>query len=220
MPIADDLYAEGARRFKEQNFAAAENAFRRLLTVVPRTDAKVWGRAAYSLALALIAQGRVDEAKTALLEAIQVDPGLQRARDKLAELEQTHLRPSTPGGIVGLAIHVETGSEPDPWFGQQRNLYLKFRLHHALATGLPAAPTIELRGQRIVGSIKNQDIVEIPGPWTPGDRPRYVLNHTTGETVRVAQSGARMAQWVILIVFLLAFAGFAIWVLTNMLGNR
>ncbi len=219
MSNADDLYAEGARQYQQRDYAGAERTFRRLLQIVPNDRRKEWGRAAYSLALAEIGQGKLDEARHALVEALKADPELQRARDKLAELDQPVLKPRTKGGLIGMAVHVETGSEPDPWFGQQRNLFLAFRLQHSMP-GLPAAPTIVLRGQRIQGSIKNQDIVEIPGPWRPGQRPQYVLNHTTGETIRVGQSGSRIAQWVMLIVFLAAFAGFAFWVYSNLFANR
>jgi tetratricopeptide (TPR) repeat protein len=220
MSVADDLYADGAECYAARNFPAAENAFRRLMQVVPESSGRHYGRAAYSLGLALIAQDRTDEAKEALRAALRAEPTLQRARDRLDELSRRPPTPSTPGGMVGVARQVRMGSEPDPWFGQQRNASLRFRLTRQGNDSLPASPTIELRGQRIEGSVEDGDIIEVPGPWRPGDRPGFVLNHTTGEAVRADKSASRIAQWVILIGFLVAFAAFATFVVSNMVGGR
>jgi hypothetical protein len=116
--------------------------------------------------------------------------------------------------------HVDVGSEPDPWFGQQRNAFLRFRLKLLAGAGanLPAAPTVELRGQRIEGSVRTGDVIEVPGPWKPGHRPKYVLNVTTGEPVKSLR-GSRTAMWVILIVCLSAILAFMVFVFSNVFGD-
>jgi len=216
--IADKLYAEGEQLYKGGEFAGAERAFRRLLEVVPQSDGKAYGRAAYSLALSLLKQARTVEAKDALRAAVLADPALHRARERLDELDRQPT-PRTPGGIVGVARRVRLGSEPDPWFGQQRNPSVSFRLETPGTGGMPRSPTVELRGQRIAGSVEDGDLVELPASWRPGERPEFVLNLTTGETVRASQSGTRVVQWAVLSLFLVAFAAFLIFALSHMLGG-
>jgi tetratricopeptide (TPR) repeat protein len=70
MGTANERYEEAARLYRARNFAGAEQAFRRLLQVVPRSDGKAYGRAAYSLALSLLEQGRTDEGREALRLAL------------------------------------------------------------------------------------------------------------------------------------------------------
>ncbi|MGH2368255.1 MAG: tetratricopeptide repeat protein [Chloroflexota bacterium] len=224
MGTADEHYDEGGRLYRARDFAAAEQAFRRLLQIVPQSDGKAYGRAAYSLALCLLEQARTDEGREALQVALRADPTLDRARNRLKQLEQQpapRLRPAptTRGGTVGVARRVRQGTEPDPIFGQQRNAFIRFRLETSDLRGTRASPTIELRGQLIKGAIEEGDVVEIPGPWRPGDRPSFVLNLTTGEKVRAVLSWWRILQWVILISFLVAFAAFATFVASNMLGG-
>jgi hypothetical protein len=100
--------------------------------------------------------------------------------------------------------------------GQQRNTLLRFRVESTGAGGAPSARTVELRGSRFTGWVEEGDAIEIPGRWRSGGRPKYVLNLTTGERVGAGTSGARVAQWVILIAFLAAFAVFAAFVASNM----
>jgi tetratricopeptide (TPR) repeat protein len=225
MATANELYAEGERQYRQGDFVAAEQAFRRLIKAIPQKDSKLYGRAVYSLALCLLKQARNDEARETLQLALHADPTLDRARERLKTLgRQSQLQtpprlpsPTTPGGIVGIARRLRQGSEPDPIFGQQRNPFIRFRLETTGGSGMPASPTVEVRGQRIEGSIEDGDAVEIPAPWRPGERPSHVINLTTGETVRGARSGMRTAQWAILITFLVAFAGFAAFVASNMM---
>jgi len=212
--LQHDLYAAGAAQYKVGDFAAAEQSFRRLLDAVPMTEGKEYGRAAHSLALTLVKLGRSPEAIHLLHTAIHADPSLQRARELLAELESADRQsvgkglpePRTAGGLVGVARRVKTGAEPDPIFGQQRNNYLRFRLEtpHGQAT-------VELRGQRIVGSVEDGDIIEVPGPRRPGTQPGWVYNFSTGEDVQAARSAIRVAQWIILVAFLIGFVIFTTW---------
>ena len=220
MSEADDLYSEGEAFYKAGKYAAAAECFSQLLRVVPDAG-KTRGRAAYSLALAQIKLDQVNEARRSLALALEADPELQRAREWLTKLDAQHPvlpSPTTPGGMVGVARRIRQGQEPDPIFGQQRNPFISFRLETSGIEGMPASPTIELRGQRIEGSVEDGDLVEIPGPWRPGERPPYVINLTTGETVRAVRSGVRIMQWVVLGGFLLGFGIFAIWVWSHMLG--
>jgi tetratricopeptide (TPR) repeat protein len=214
MSLTDDLYLAGAERYKRGDFAAAESSFRQLLDAVPLTEGKVYARAAHSLALTLLERGSAAEAMGLLHAAIHADPGLKRARDLLTSLEAEASNdvnhalpgPSTPGGLVGIARRIRIGAEPDPIFGQQKNNYLRFRLETAHGQA-----TIELRGQRISGSVEEGDLIEVPGPWRPGTLPAVVYNLTTGEEVKPAASVIRMLQWVILVGFLIGFVVFAIW---------
>lgn len=220
MSEADDLYDEGEAFYKSGKYAAAEECFSQLLTVVP-DPGKTRGRAAYSLALAQIKQDRLTEARGTLAVALEADPELDRARNWLKKLDaQYPALPSatTVGGIVGVARRIRQGSEPDPIFGQQRNPFISFRLETSGIAGMPASPTVELRGQRIEGSVEDGDVVEIPGPWRPGERPPYVINLTTGEIVRPVRSGVRVMQWIVLGGFLIAFGVFAVFVWSNMLS--
>jgi hypothetical protein len=222
MPTFEELYQTGARLYQERDYAGAELAFRELLSLLPTSQAKDYGRAAYSLGLALEQRQRYDEAKEALRLAIKVDPALTLAQKRLQLLDEVSvvpetITPSTPGGIIGRVSHVDVGSEPDPWFGQQRNTFLRFRLSllAGAAPGVPTAPTIELRGQRIEGSVKPGDVVEVPAPWRPGQHPRHVLNHTTGDIVR-SSSGSRPLMWAILVFFLILIIAFMAFVFYNL----
>jgi tetratricopeptide (TPR) repeat protein len=212
--VQNDIYAAGAAQYKVGDFAAAEQTFRRLLDSVPMTDGKEYGRAAHSLALTLVKLGRSPEATYLLRTAIHADPSLQRARDLLAELETAAGQgagdglpePRTAGGLVGFARRVKATTEPDPILGQQRNQCLRFRLETP-----QGQPTVELRGERIVGSVEEGDVLEIPGPWRPGTQPAWIYNVTTGEHVKAAQSAMRVAQWIILVGFLIGFVIFTVW---------
>jgi tetratricopeptide (TPR) repeat protein len=222
MSTAQELYAKGEALYKAREFGAAEEAFRRLLEVVPQSQGAARGRAAYSLALCLRKQGQAAEARQALEVALEADPTLDRARRRLEELSEEQPQapePLTPGGVVGVARLVRQGSEPDPVFGRQRNPSISFRLETSGVDGLPVSPTVKLHGGRIVGSVENGDLVEIPAPWRPGTAPSRILNHTSGETVRAAVSWIRVVQWVVLILFLVGFAVFAVFVGSNLFGR-
>src|SRR5215207_7348080 len=183
---SDDLYVKGAALYKAGQIQEAEQLFRRIWEALPRSDGVARGRAAYSLALCLIEQSRMDRAREALLTALEEDPTLDRARVRLKKLDEQHAQapaPTTRGGVVGVVHGVRQGSEPDPMFGRQTNPYIRFRLELSTPIhGMPAAPTVELRGGRILGTVQEGDMVEVPGPWRPGQRSPFVLNLTTGET--------------------------------------
>lgn len=215
MSLADSVYDEGARAYQAGDYPAAETSFRQLLELVPPSEVKAYGRAAYSLALTLIKQHRTEEAKQALRLALRVDPGLQRAQERLAELDRRLPSPTTAGGFVGTARGVRITTEPHAMFGGQRNVVLRFRVEGQGTAG-SGARTIEMRGSRLEGSVEDGDVIEVPGNRQPSGRGNYVLNVSTGETVRAAGSGIRIVQWVVLLLFLVAFVVFASWVFSNM----
>jgi hypothetical protein len=226
----EELYQAGNRLYQERSYAAAEAVFRQMCDAVP-PEGKEAGRAHYSLALCLLHLDRTGEARQALNQALRADPGLERAKDRLREIDAAQAAPPPPAGppdrapappasggsgpIMGTATKIRRSTTGSPWIARATNSELAFRLVVSSGATEATAVAVALHGPRILGSVEDGDQIQLPAGWRPGVSPSQVLNLTTGETVRVA-SGGRVVQWVILAVFLIAFAAFAIWVASNL----
>lgn len=230
MTLADELYARGEQLYRAGDYAAAEHVFRQLLETVPCTDGPALGRAAYSVGLCAMKLGRIGDARAAFTTALAHDPGLYRARERLAQLDEVdevhkvhkvddqyeqdrygddeHVE----GHVVGVATNVRTTVTPHAVISTARTYTLGFRLQ---VPGSSQAPAVTMRGPKLVGSVEDGDHVAVPDTWRPGRAPKYVLNLSTGETVRMAR-GVRTLQGVVLTVFVALIFGFMVFVATQM----
>lgn len=227
MTLADELYARGEQLYRAGDYAAAEHVFRQLLETVPRTDGPALGRAAYSVGLCAMKLDRIGDARAAFTTALAHDPGLDRARERLAQLDELDEfdevddqyeqdrygdEERMEGHVVGVATNVRTTVTPHAVISTARTYTLGFRLQ---VPGSSQAPAVTMRGPKLVGSIENGDHVAVPDTWRPGRAPKYVLNLSTGETVRMAR-GVRTLQVVVLTVFVALILGFMVFVATQM----
>ena len=227
MTATRELFESGNQLYREHRYEEANQVFRRLVAIVPPADGRAAGRAHYGAGQSLFALGSYDEAEQEFRAALVADPALDRARRRLADLAAAHPAPAPPeppgpagrprpprpprrgGPLVGTVRQLRRSSEGHAWIARTQDTILRFRLEPQGQPGRAVA--VEMRGVRIAGSIEEGDQVEVPA----GGRVSSLVNLTTGETVRV-HSGSRHLQWAILGLFLVGFAMFFVWVLSNM----
>lgn len=207
-----DLYAHGERLYRDKHYPQALQVFRQLAGRLPPDDLRGRARASYSVGLCLMHLSDTDGAREAFVEALSHDPALERAEQRLAQLDQqAATTQGVDGHTVGTAHHVRMSVTPHPIIATARIHTLQFRLH---VPGWTEAPAVTLRGPRILGSINDGDVVAVPDGWHP-DRPvTHVLNLTSGETVRAARAVHRL-QVAVLVVFLAVVAAFILYVFTQ-----
>ncbi len=193
----------------------AEAAFRRLVGERPEED-----RLSYGLALSLLRLGRRDEARTWLGAALAVNPTLDRAREKLAELGDQGKSVDfvqmnvSPEALVGQAHRIRLQARRDPWIGGAQIFTLTFRVDRVDESGNPLPPvSVRVEGPAIHGEQPAEgDWVEVAGRWERGGalRAREFRNLTTNEIIQT-QSGTRMLQYAIVGLFVVTFIVFAAW---------
>jgi Tfp pilus assembly protein PilF len=158
-------------------------------------------RAAYNLGLALEGQGQIQEARNAYRKALNMNPNLREAQEKLARVTEDHSgsaqgldaqatartgraprregpqlgRVSLRGGVVGTARRVRTRFQPFT-----RQTILSFVVEGENSELVP----VEMGFRLLHGSVEEGDLVEVRGRRRKGTIvPGHVRNLTTGAAV-------------------------------------
>jgi hypothetical protein len=195
----ENLEAEfllGVCHLRLGSFEAAQSVFARLHSL-GNSDY----RAAYYLGLALERQGRIQEARNAYRKALNMNPTLREAQEKLARGTEDHPIPaqrsdagapvrmdrspseersqlgriSRRRGVVGTARRVRMRSEP-----YKRQTVLSFVVETESNELVPVETTF----RRLRGSVEEGDLVEVRGRRRRGTIvPKHVRNLSTGAAV-------------------------------------
>jgi hypothetical protein len=169
----------------------------------------------YSIAIAFRDLGQNDRARDLLVRITKVDPTFAPAGARLAEWDRVDNMPapSTPGAIVGQVSNLQHRSDPDSLVTRGQMMNWTFRIERANGSGgaLPPVP-VTMRAPRIEGAVVNGDVVEVPGPWRPGEtlRPKKIKNVTTNTFV-VAKHGQRRLMIGVIALFVLGLIAFGWW---------
>jgi hypothetical protein len=114
------------------------------------------------------------------------------------EPRQVLARQPSGAGIAGPVSAVQSRVEWDD--ARRPQAVLSFRVQTRGAA--PAA--VELRGRSISSQPANGDWVELPAGWSPGDRPRRVLNLSTGEWMAARRPNPLMRGFSFVVVSFVA----------------
>jgi hypothetical protein len=207
----------GTARYRSGALNQAIEAYQHALTLAPNDPIPM-----YSLAIALKDSGDIDQARNLLAGLLQSDPNFKPARARLAEWAKSDQPaatksdqpaatnglppPSSPDGIVGRVANYQQRIEVDPFITRGQTYIWTFRVERSGQLPVP----VEMRAPKITGALVNGDVVEVPGPWQPGQtiRPSKVLNRTTN-TMVVAKRWQRRIMLAVIALFVLTFISVA-----------
>lgn len=209
--VADAWYGLAELSREDGDFGAAKAGYRHVLAANSRHP-----NALYRLGELAERTGARAEAIRLYRRALAARPGHVSASRRLHELQQAKPEPGpvlarqpSGAGIVGPVSAVQHRVEWDD--ARRPHAILSFRVEQRGAA--PAA--VELRGRSISSQPANGDWVELPAGWSPGDRPRRVLNLSTGEWMASQRPNPLMRAFaftvvsfaVVWIAFLFAIVG-------------
>jgi tetratricopeptide (TPR) repeat protein len=151
----------GTAQYRRGAYQMAEESFRNRLALAAQNSV-----ANYSLAITLEQNGKVSEAQALLQRALELNPGLEVARQHLDCLQDAGV---TPGVIRGVARRVQLQRRTDVWIRDNVQQILWFRVERTDDPRLPSV-LVKMVGTFIDGDLRDGDRVEVRGRPRP-DQP-------------------------------------------------
>lgn len=150
----------GTVQYRSGAYQMAEKSFRNRLALADENAI-----ANYSLGITLAHLGKVGEAQSLLQRALELNPGLEVARQHLDRLRDSGV---TPGVIRGVARRVKLQRRNDVWIRDNVQEILWFRVERTDDPRLPMV-LVQMRGTFIDGDLREGDRVQVSGEPRPGE---------------------------------------------------